>query len=67
MTEATAMTSDDLETVRRHHDMLVQRAALELQADHIRETCPVDAQARLLQPIENQMHQLDAVITHLPV
>lgn len=58
--------SEELEAIRAHHDMLVEMGELELRADEIRESCPSEArQQQMLQPIESQMHELDAVIEHL--
>lgn len=60
------LNNDDLEAVRRHHDMLIQMGELELRADQIRETCPAPMREQMLQPIEIKMHQLGDVITQLP-
>lgn len=59
------MTNEELEAVRQHHDMLIEKARLELRADKIRETCSADVQQQLLKPIEVQMRELDEVITHM--
>lgn len=58
------MTNEEWDAVRRHHDALIHMAALEMQADQIRETCPGAQQ--MLKPIELQMHELDEVIANLP-
>lgn len=60
------MTADDWDTIYRHHDALIQMAALELEAERIRKTCPDASQGRLLQPIEGRIHELDSVIASLP-
>lgn len=59
------MSNEEWDAVRRHHDALIHMAALEMQADRIRETCP-GASQQLLKPIELQMHELDDVIANLP-
>ncbi|HEX7325197.1 MAG TPA: hypothetical protein VF292_07575 [Rhodanobacteraceae bacterium] len=59
------MSDDEWAAVRKHHDALIEMAELELQADRIRETCPADAQQRLLQPIEVHMHQLGTAISQM--
>ncbi len=61
-----ALTNEELEAVRQHHDMLIQMGELELQAEEIRESCPAESRQQKLQPIEQQIHKLDEVITHLP-
>lgn len=58
-------SDEELEAVRKHHDMLIEMGQLELRAEHIRQTCPRDAQQQMLKPIEVQMQELDAVITQL--
>ncbi|MGH8144926.1 MAG: hypothetical protein ACREPY_01215 [Rhodanobacteraceae bacterium] len=59
------LTDEELQAVRRHHDMLIEMGQLELRAEQIRETCPSDAQQQMLKPIEVQMQELDDVIVHL--
>lgn len=59
------MTHADWDAVRKHHDALIHMAELELQADRIRETCHDGSEMQQLQPIETQMHELDAVIASL--
>lgn len=61
------MSNEELEAVRRHHDMLIQMGELELRADQIRENCPANMRQAMLQPIETKLHQLGDVVTHLPV
>ncbi|HEU4857809.1 MAG TPA: hypothetical protein VFS86_10970 [Rhodanobacteraceae bacterium] len=60
------MTNAEWQAVYQHHDALIHMAELELQAEQIRETCPDANQPQLLQPIEVQLHQLDAEIAGLP-
>jgi hypothetical protein len=60
------MTHADWDAVRKHHDALIHMAELELQAEHIRETCHDGSEVQLLRPIETQMHELDTVIASLP-
>lgn len=59
------LTDEELQAVRKHHDMLIEMGRLELRAEQIRETCPNDAQQQMLKPIEVQMQELDDVIMHL--
>lgn len=59
------LNNEELEAIRAHHDMLVELAELELRADDIRQSCPSEAQQQMLQPIEIQMHELDAEIEQL--
>lgn len=60
-----AMSEKELETIREHHDKLIQMGLLELRAEEIRETSPREMQPQMLRPIETQMHELDEVIAHL--
>lgn len=59
------MTTEEWDSVRKHHDALIHLAELELAADQIREHHAAN-EAQLLRPIEVQMHELDSVIASLP-
>lgn len=60
-----AISEQELDAIREHHDKLIQMGTLELRAEHIRETSPAALQLQMLRPIETQMHELDEVIAHL--
>ena len=61
-----AMTEEEWDAIRRHHDALVEKEELELQEQEIRETHPNANVELLLKPIEQQLHELDRVIADLP-
>ncbi len=61
------MSNEELEAVRRHHDMLIQMGELELRADQIRASGPANTRQQLLQPIESKLHQLGDAVAHLSV
>ena len=57
------MSNEEWEEIRRHHDEMVQRARLELQADTIRECRPpASAPAAANHPVDRRLCELGDMV-----